>query len=436
MLITTVGHLLISQLGRGFEVAMDENRMQWVRSVTDSFAKERIPFAIVNARKVDAQGVVDRYWLVCDGQSIYATGTDLGEYARALREAGANESQIIDAAGRIMTPGYVDIHAHGAWGSSFDDGIEGIAIARAGHMKHGTTRQVLSLITNPIDVICDNVRHVREVMDSRPDVLGAHLEGPFLALARKGAHDPQCLIDPVPQVVDALLEAADGCIRQITIAPELPHGISAIRQFAQAGVVPAVGHCDADYSMAIHGFDAGARILTHVFNAMNGIHHRDPGPIPAAAQDPRVWLELINDGFHVQDPAVKLAWNFAPHRTVLVTDAMAATDCPDGHYRLGALDVTVEDGHARLVSNGAIAGSTLLLERAVQRAVLDLGFAPADVIEAATLLPAKALGLHERNSVTGLPLGLLRSGYAADILLLNPQTWAVEHVWCDGHVER
>lgn len=218
--------------------------------------------------------------------------------------------------------------------------------------------------------------------------------------------------------------------------PELPHGIDAIRRFAAAGVVPAVGHCDADYATACRGFDAGAGIMTHMFNAMNGLHHREPGPIPAAVEDPRVTVELINDGFHVQDPMVRLGFGFAPHRIAFVTDAMAATDCPDGHYLLGALDVNVIDGHARLASNGAIAGSTLTLEKAVQRAVLELGFTPTDAVEAATLIPAKAFGFDRANPVTKQPLGLLAPGYAADVLLINPAIWAVEHVWCDAHLLR
>ena len=312
---------------------------------------------------------------------------------------------------------------------------------RAGHAVHGTTRQVLSLITNPVDVICRNIRTVRATMESgRPDILGCHLEGPFLALARKGAHDPECLKDPVPDIVDKMLEASGadpasgklGCIRQITIAPELPHGISAIRQFAAAGVVPAVGHCDADYETAKAGFDAGAGIMTHMFNAMNGLHHREPGPIPAAVEDPRVTIELINDGFHVQDPMVSLSFRFAPHRTAFVTDAMAATDCPDGAYKLGALDVNVVGGHARLVSNGAIAGSTLLLEVAVRRAVCELGFSPVDAVEAATLTPAKAFGFDRPNPVTGAPIGLIAPGFAADFNLADPADWTVEQVWCAG----
>ncbi|MBT1160835.1 N-acetylglucosamine-6-phosphate deacetylase [Bifidobacterium sp. SO1] len=415
---------------------MTEPRERTVARVTAALTGEPSAIAIHHARKVDARGVQEHYWVVSDARGvIVATGTDEEAFESACRSVGidpADDSAIIDAGGRVLTPGYVDIHAHGAWEKSFDDGPDGIDVARAGHAVHGTTRQVLSLITNPIDVIERNVRNVRAKMDERPDILGAHLEGPFLALARKGAHDPECLKDPVPELVDELLDAADGCIRQITIAPELPHGIGAIKQFAAAGVVPAVGHCDADYETAKRGFDAGAGIMTHMFNAMNGLHHREPGPIPAAVEDPRVTIELINDGFHVQNPMVKLGFGFAPHRIAFVTDAMAATDCPDGAYKLGALDVNVVDGHARLVSNGAIAGSTLLLEVAVQRAVLELGFDAAAAVEAATLTPARAFGFDRPNPVTGAPLGLIAPGYAADLLLTDPATWQVDEVWCAG----
>jgi len=414
---------------------MDSNRMETVKRVTSAITGAPSCIAIRGARKIDARGVREHFWLTSADGVITATGTDEEEFEHACRSIAvdpADDTRIIDAAGRLLTPGYVDIHAHGSWERSFDDGPEGIDIARAGHAVHGTTRQVCSLITNPIDVMCENLRNVRAAMDRRPDVLGSHLEGPFLALARKGAHDPECLRDPVPELVEELLDAADGSLRQITIAPELPHGIDAIGRFAAAGVVPAVGHCDANYDMAKRGFDTGAGIITHMFNAMNGLHHREPGPIPAAVEDPRVTIEIINDGFHVQDPMVRLGFGFAPHRTAFVTDAMAATDCPDGSYKLGALDVNVVDGHARLVSNGAIAGSTLLLEVAVRRAVTVLGISPVDAVEAATLTPARTFGYDRPNPVTGAPLGLLAPGYAADLLLTDPETWAVGEVWCAG----
>lgn len=414
---------------------MEHSRMDTVAHVTAAVMGEPDRFAIRGATKIDARGVIRHQWVVSADGVIAAIGTGDEEFECACRSVGLNprdSEAVIDAGGRVMTPGYVDIHAHGSWERSFDDGPDGIDIARTGHAVHGTTRQVLSLITNPIDVMCENLRNVHEAMNRRPDILGSHLEGPFLALARKGAHDPACLKDPVPELVDRFLQAADGSLRQITIAPELPHGIDAIGRFASAGVVPAVGHCDADYATARRGFDAGAGIMTHMFNAMNGLHHRKPGPIPAAVEDPRVTIEIINDGFHVQDPMVRLGFGFAPHRTVFVTDAMAATDCPDGSYKLGALDVDVVDGHARLVSNGAIAGSTLLLEVAVRRAVTVLGIAPVDAVEAATLTPAKAFGFNQPNAVTGAPLGLVAPGYAADLLLTDPVTWTVESVWCAG----
>lgn len=411
------------------------DRQAIVAKATRALTGEPAAFAVRNARKIDAQGIDGHFWAVAgpDG-TIAATGTRDGDFEAACRAAGLDPASeaVVDADGRILTPGYVDIHAHGSWEHSFDDGPDGIDVARAGHAMHGTTRQVLSLITNPVDVMCDNLRNVRAKMDERPDVLGSHLEGPFLALARKGAHDPACLKDPVPQIVDRMLEAADGSLRQITIAPELPHSISAIRQFAAAGTVPAVGHCDADYETARRAFDAGAGIMTHMFNAMNGLHHREPGPIPAAVEDPRVTIELINDGFHVQDPMLRMGVGFAPHRLAFVTDAMAATDCPDGPYKLGALDVNVVDGHARLVSNGAIAGSTLLLEEAVRRAVTVLGMSPADAVEAATITPARTFGFDRPNAVTGAPLGLVAPGFAADLLLTDPATWTVGQVWCAG----
>ena len=414
---------------------MDIERQDTVRRVTAALTGAPAAFAVRGARKVDARGIEDHGWAVAGPDGVIAaTGTRDDDFEAACRAVGIdpNGAAVTDADGRLMTPGYVDIHAHGSWERSFDDGPEGIDIARTGHLVHGTTRQVLSLITNPIDVMCGNLRTVRAAMDRRPDVLGSHLEGPFLAMARKGAHDPACLKDPVPDIVEAMLEAADGSLRQITIAPELPHGMSAIRRFAEAGTVPAVGHCDADYATARRAFDEGAGLMTHMFNAMNGLHHREPGPIPAAVEDPRVTIELINDGFHVQDPMVRLGVGFAPHRLAFVTDAMAATDCPDGPYKLGALDVNVVDGHARLVSNGAIAGSTLLLEVAVRRAVRVIGMGPVDAVEAATLTPARVFGLDRPNPVTGAPLGLVAPGYAADILLTDPERWTVETVWCAG----
>lgn len=409
-------------------------------------------FVIKNARKVDANGIVDHYWCAASQGVIDASGTSEAELkvflARhggaepkdisahphdAMDQMGAANFEIVDAAGALLTPGFIDIHAHGAWTKAYDDGHDAILTARAGHMTHGTTRQVLSLITNPLEVMSQALRAVHAVMPSRPDVLGAHLEGPFLALSRKGAHDPNCLIDPSPEAVDTLLEAASGSLRQITIAPELPGGMNAVRRLVEAGVIPAVGHTDADYATAAAAFDAGSTLVTHVLNAMNGLHHRAPGPIPAALERQTVSVEFINDGFHVQDPMCHLVHELFGHRVVAVTDAMAATDCPDGAYKLGGLDVTVQGGHARLVSNGAIAGSTLTLDVWLRRAIQTLGFSPAEAIEAVTLAPARVLGVDRPNTITAAPLGVLSTGFAADFVLLDPRALTVQSVWCAGH---
>ena len=393
-------------------------------------------FVLVHATLIDAHSVRKNSWIrVVDGK-IKDVGSGDFPVSGCVKENDSHGAHtypnIIDVAGFIVCPGFIDIHSHGAWGASFDNGASAISQARACHMIHGTTRQVLSLITNPWDLLLANVREAAQVSREREDVLGLHLEGPFLAVQRKGAHDEECLLDPSAERVNELLDAADGQLRQITIAPELPHGIDAISQFTAAGVHAAVGHCDADYEVATKGFNSGADILTHMFDAMNGISHRAPGPIPAAVENESVVCEIIADGFHVQVPALRLASRFACHRLALVTDSMSATGCPDGAYTLGKLEVNVVNGHARLASNGAIAGSTLVLEQAVQRMVHEVGMSVQDAIEAATYTPARAIGVHKPNVITRLPLGLLREGYAADLLVLHPDTLEVQRVWCAG----
>lgn len=409
---------------------------EYAHDVHDRLQAPHQTIAIRNATLIDARGVIPHAWIIGVEGSICAQGTLEADLHSSCEQFGITEQDIIDAHEAYMTPGYIDIHAHGGWQSSFDDGQDAIFEARACHLYHGTTRQVLSLITNPIEILEDNLERVAEMTKMRPDVLGAHLEGPFLALAKKGAHDPACLKDPHPEFVERLLNAANGCLRQITLAVEREHGMEALRTFVRAGVHVAVGHSDADYDMAKKAFDAGADIMTHMFNAMNGLHHRQPGPIPAALEDPRVHIELINDGFHVQNPMLQLAFELGKERIALVTDAMSATDCPDGHYLLGQLAVDVEDGKARLAGTSTIAGSTLVLETSVQRAVKVLGLSPHEAVGAATLTPARALGLDKPNKVTGEPLGLIAPGYAADILLVNPSTWQVEAVWCAGRKVR
>jgi N-acetylglucosamine-6-phosphate deacetylase len=241
---------------------------------------------------------------------------------------------------------------------------------------------------------------------------------------RRGAHNPAFVKEPQPFEVEELIGAGRGSLLQLTLAPELPGALEAIDVLVEAGVAVAIGHSDADFELAHEAFDRGARILTHAFNAMNGIHHRAPGPIVAAFEDDRVTIELILDGLHVHPDVAGMTFRSAPGRIALVTDAMAAAGSSDGDYPLGSLNVTVKDGLAVLRGTQTIAGSTLTQDAALRCAVEHAGVHPVDAVAALTTVPAKALGLEHR-------LGRLAPGYAADAVALD-HGLQVQRVWANG----
>lgn len=321
------------------------------------------------------------------------------------------DATALAGSGAILAPGFVDIHGHGGANASYDDGVDAIRTARELHRAHGTTRAVVSLVTASLDDLDRQVRMVAELMTTDADVLGSHLEGPFLDPGHKGAHEPTLLRHPEADDVQRLLDAGAGTIRQVTVAPELPGGMEAIRRIVASGAAAAVGHTNADTAQAIAAFEAGATILTHAFNAMPGIHHREPGPVLAAAADHRVVLEAIADNVHLHPSVIKLLFDSAPGRVALVTDAMAAAGSADGSYDLGAVRVVVKDGIARTVETGSIAGSTLTQDVALRRAV-DAGAPLVEAVRALTQTPAAAIGL-------GDALGRIAPGYPGDAVVLD-----------------
>jgi len=266
---------------------------------------------------------------------------------------------------RVLT----DIHCHGGGGHYFGTTVEGSLAAAAAHRAAGTGEMVASLVSMPMTALRDALAVLRDAMSVDPSILGAHLEGPFLAPARKGAHDPHALLEPTPEAVSQILAAGDGAIRQITIAPELPGALDAIERFVDAGVVVAVGHSEADAGLAHAAFDRGATLVTHAFNAMRGIAAREIGPAGAALADERVFLEVIADGIHVDPRLIESLFRAAPGRIVLVTDAMSAAAAPDGAYTLGPFDVDVHDGRALIAGTDTLAGSTLTLAAAIDTCV-------------------------------------------------------------------
>jgi N-acetylglucosamine-6-phosphate deacetylase len=350
---------------------------------------------VVTPARVFAPG-----WVHVEGDSVEDVGP--GEPPR---------TPDVDLPHATVVPGFVDAHAHGGGGASYDTGsVESAAAVARAHLAHGTTSAVASLVTaSPADL----ARSVSSLADAADDgvIAGLHLEGPWLSPRRAGAHDPALLIEPKPGDVDLLLEAGRGHVRMVTLAPELPGGLDAIRRLTAAGVVSGLGHTDATYDQARAALDAGALVGTHLFNAMRSLHHREPGPIAALLEHPDAYVELIADGVHVHPAALRLAARAKPHLTVLVTDAMAAAAAEDGRYSLGRMVVDVVDGVARLAGGGAIAGSTLTMAAAVRYAVHVAGLPLEDVIRAATLSPATLLRLER--------VGALRPGYRADLVVLD-----------------
>ncbi|QAY73258.1 N-acetylglucosamine-6-phosphate deacetylase [Agromyces protaetiae] len=379
---------------------------------------------IHSARLVTGGDTITDAWVRFEGDRVAARG--IGDEWREQVAAGAQDVSVdvVDAAGRWLVPGFIDLHTHGAGGASVEDGETGIETLLDVHTAHGTTRAVCSLVSAPVEVLAERLRAIAAVAARDPRVLGAHLEGPFLDHDFRGAHDPEVLRTADADAVDLLLAAADGTLVQITMAPEHEGALDAIRRFADAGVRVAVGHTGADYETSLAAFGAGATILTHAFNGMRGIHHRAPGPVVAAMHADHVTLEIVNDGVHVHPDVVKLAFQGAPGRVAMITDAMAATGAADGDYILGSLAVVVNDGVARLRDTGSIAGSTLTLDVALRNAVVESGIPFVEAVGALTVTPAAAIGrAHD--------LGRLDAGYAADAVLLSDEL-AVEAVWGAG----
>ncbi|WIE71800.1 N-acetylglucosamine-6-phosphate deacetylase [Curtobacterium sp. MCJR17_020] len=365
------------------------------------------------SRVVDAAGSTADGWVLLTGDVVHAVGSG---------PEAPTADQVVDLGDAVLTPGFIDLHGHGGATESYED--DSFAESLAVHRAHGTTRSVLSLVANPVPALAQSLARIRSVMATDPLVLGVHLEGPFLSPHNKGAHNESFLIEPSPAAVDALLEAGEGVIRQVTIAPELPGALDAVRRFVAAGVTVAVGHTVGTYDQARAAFDAGATLLTHAFNAMPGLHHRAPGPIGAAVADDRVTLELILDAVHVHPVVADTLLRAAPGRVALITDAMGAAGAADGSYRLGSLDVIVTDGVAHVAGTDTIAGSTLTQDVALRNAVSLAGRTLPEAVAALTSVPAGALGLGDR-------LGRLAPGSAADLVALSPAL-EVQRVWGGG----
>ncbi|GGO74457.1 N-acetylglucosamine-6-phosphate deacetylase [Nonomuraea cavernae] len=357
---------------------------------------------LADARIVTPEGAHDGWLTIEDGR---ITHVGRGSAPRAGHSLG----------GRHVVPGFVDLHNHGGAGGSFPTGDhDGARAAVALHERHGTTTMVASLVTGAIDELTTAAASLAELCDEGL-FAGLHFEGPYIAAARCGAHNPALLREPSPGEFARLVKAGRGHVRMLTLAPELPGALDTIRAAAAEGVIAALGHTSATYEQTLAGIEAGATVATHLYNAMVPLGHRDPGPIAALLQDERVTVELINDGVHVHPAMLRLAYDVAgPARTALVTDAMAATGMGDGDYVLGSMRVNVAGGVARLAEGGSIAGSTLTMDVAFRRAVQEVGLSLPEAVEIASRTPARVLGIADR-------VGSIAVGKSADLVVLTDE---------------
>jgi N-acetylglucosamine-6-phosphate deacetylase len=364
-----------------------------------------------NASLVLPDGVIESGWLLVEDGRITGLAAASGRPEPVLPPGAA----VHDLAGRYVLPGFVDMHVHGGGGAAFSAGDAQQALAAARfHLGHGTTSIVASTVTGPLAEI---EHHVGELSGLVQDgiLAGIHLEGPFISTARCGAHDPDLLLPPDPADVSRLLRAGKDTVRMVTIAPELELGLDGVRLLTESGVIAAIGHTDATYAQTRAAIDLGAPVGTHVFNAMRPVHHREPGPVTALLEQEQVLCEVVNDGLHVHPSVVSLMFAAAgAHRVALITDAMAAAGAGDGEYRLGALTVQVRDGEARLADGDSLAGSTLTMDAALRNAVRLAGISLADAAVAASLTPARALGIEDR-------VGSLEAGKQADLVVLDDE---------------
>jgi N-acetylglucosamine-6-phosphate deacetylase len=366
---------------------------------------------LTGGRVVTPAGVLSPGWIRVAGNAIDAVGP--GEPG----ERRSSGLPVTDLDGQWVLPGFVDMHVHGGGGTSFTEGTAGDARRAAEfHRRHGSTTVVASLVTAPLAGLEAHAAMLAGL--AREDVIaGIHLEGPFLSAARCGAQDPRHMIAPDVAAFERLHTAAAGQLRVITLAPELPGATALIKAAVQAGVIAAVGHTDASADVTSAAVDAGASHATHLFNGMRPLHHREPGPVGALLDRDEVSCEVIADGVHLHDTAIRLAARAAgPGRLVLITDAMAAAGMPDGHYRLGSMRVDVAGGVARLAADagpGAIAGSTATMASVVRHAIA-AGLPVTDAAAAASTTPARVLGLGDRT-------GALRAGLDADLVVCDEE---------------
>ncbi len=340
-------------------------------------------------------------------------------------------AQEIIARDKIAAPGFIDVHIHGAGGHDVMEGTEEALNAISSMIgAHGTTSFVATTVTADPNAICkssEGIAHYITQQHSKSragaEVLGIHFEGPFISPLRRGVHPPEWIRLPSSELLEKFVSAAQGNALILTIAPELLGAMPCIDAARKAGMVVGMGHTDATYEQARAGLAWGAHHAIHTYNAMRPFSHRDAGVIGAVLTSPEISAELIADGVHVDETAMRLLLQAkGAGGVILISDGISATGMPDGKYNLGGFEITVSGGICRNVE-GKLAGSTLTLDRALHN-IVNLGASLGEALQMLTINPAKLLGIEHKK-------GTLRANADADVVLLN-ETLEVTQVFTRG----
>lgn len=324
--------------------------------------------------------------------------------------------EIIEAQNKFIVPGYIDIHVHGGGGSDVMDGeYEAIKQVATTHSRFGTTAFLPTTMTMTKDKIIKSLKSIYEARlkgTGTAEILGIHLEGPYINPEKKGAQKEEDIKKVSVKEFLEFNQASGNLIRLVTIAPEMPGAIDFIRWLHQQGIIVSVGHSNATYKQVQEGIQAGLSHVTHIFNAMRGLHHREPGVVGAALSSPKLIVEMIADGIHLHPIVLKMLTQIKEsEKLVLITDAMRATGFKEGTYDLGGQEVIVTQGQAKL-KNGTLAGSVLTMDKAVKNLVTKVGISLLNAVQMASYNPAKCLGIDDKK-------GSLELYKDADIVILN-----------------
>lgn len=345
--------------------------------------------------------------------------------------ASADET-VIDASGCYVIPGLVDVHFHGCVGEDFSDATsEGLQKMADYELSEGVTYICPAGMTLPesqLSPICKNAAAHRENNKGGAELVGVHLEGPFLSQAKKGAQNSDFLHKPDVAMLRRLQADAKGLVRLVTVAPEEPDGLEFVREATADGIHVSIGHTVADYDTASAAFAAGADHATHLYNGMPSLHHREPGVIGAARDDEKVMPEIICDGIHVHGSVIRATFAmFGAERMILISDSLRATGMPDGEYPFGGQMIEVHGNRATILGHPeTLAGSVTSLMGCMRQAV-KFGIPLADAVRAASYNPAKSIGLEER-------IGSLEIGKDATCVLLDKETLAVKRIVFRGEI--